>query len=387
MTWFNSRKDDGMVEKQTVGAELIGTLDSSLNEVELIQRTLTYRFCGTATNLVPCEFASVAAEEILGESLSDTCKVLALWLALSHFPAGVIKSGRKSEGRRKVYYKYFLPIMREGLKSAAKVTEALSSVSSAGNASAKLLIDNVWRKLHQALACMLSPIPDATNIQKISRVPEVLDVLGLSIAFVPMDAMGELCAVLSDGASNALQVEKANRNPRKGMSDGEIHRKRLKYRDDAMLVFKTCYAGICKTKSDDPALLAITDKTFTDTLAIINAVDDGVDDISVNTFLMVCQAFEENPGMDGLIISSFPLLCKLVQTDREEVRKAAAAALGSADLRQVISDARKRYENAEKRAKKAEKDLAARNIAIAELQKKNEILQQQVALSSGFRLS
>jgi hypothetical protein len=344
---------------------------------------------GAAANLVSCEFASVVAEEILGESISDTCKTLALWLALSHFPADIIKSGRKNEGRRKAYYRYFLPILREGLRGSAKVvTKALALGTRSENVPEMLLVKDIWRKQHKALACMLSPIPDATDLQKISRVPEVLDVLGLSITFVPSDAIGEFCAVLSEGALKALQVEKANRTRRDEKSEGEIHRKRLKYREDALLVFKTCYAGMCKKKSDDPALLAITDKAFADALVTLNASDgdDKSDDVSVDTFLMVCQAFEENPGMDGLIISSLPLLCKLVQTNREKVRNAAASALGSADLRQVLSDARTRYENAEERARKAEQGVAELSIAIAELQKKNEILQKQVALSP-FHLS
>jgi hypothetical protein len=329
------------------------------------------------------------AEEIHGESISETCKTLALWLALSHFPADIIKSGRKSEGRRKAYYRYFLPILREGLNGSAKmVTNSFSTCTSSEDAPAILLVKDVWRKLHEALVCMLSPIPDATDLQKISRVPEVLDVLELSIAFVPNDAIGELCVVLAEGASKALQVEKANRAQRDEKSEGEIHRKRLKYREDALLVFKTCYAGMCKKKSDDLALLTITDKAFADALSAVNSsdADNNRDDVSVDTFLMVCQAFEENPDMDGLIISSLPLLCKLVRTNHEKVRNAAASALGTADLRKVLADARTRYENAEERARKAEQSVAQLNIAIAELQKKNDVLQKQGALSS-FHLS
>ena len=96
---------------------------------------------------------------------------------------------------------------------------------------------------------------------------------------------------------------------------------------------------------------------------------------------MVCRAFQENAGTEGLIVSSFPLLCKLVQTNHEDVRNAAAGALGSADLRRVLSDARSRYESAEQRAKRAEEQVAELSKAVVELQKKNEVLQQQIELS------
>ena len=150
-----------------------------------------------------------------------------------------------------------------------------------------------------------------------------------------------------------------------------------------MLVFKTCYAGMCKKKPDDPALLDITDRAFADALTTVNQSGNVADEskVSVDTFLMVCQAFEENQGMEALIISSFPLLCKLVQTNHEAVRNAAAGALGSADLRQVLTDARLRYEEAEQRATKSEQQVAELNMAVAELQKKSEVLQQQVELS------
>lgn len=333
----------------------------------------------SAANLLRSELAVVVADESQSEIVSDICRALSLWLALSQFPEDIISSERKSEGRRKAYYKHFQPLLRRGLESSLGMLKmALSS-----ECTEFLLAIDIWHSLCTKLTRILTPVPDAHNLQKISRVPEVIDIVKAAIDFVPAETCNELCSVLSQGAAEALAVEKAHRNEVEDKSDSEINRRRTKYREDALLVFKTCYAGMCKRKPDDPALLSITDKAFADALATVNESDDVEvkSNVSVDTFLMVCKAFEENPGMEALIISSFPLLCKLAQTQHEAVRNAAAGALGSADLRQVLTDARLRYEDAEQRATAAEKQVAELNKAVLELQKKNEVLQQQVELS------
>ena len=146
-----------------------------------------------------------------------------------------------------------------------------------------------------------------------------------------------------------------------------------------MLVFKHCYAGICRKKAHDPGLLELTDKAFADALAAINksGEESAVESDSIDTCLMVCQAFQENPGLEEIIVSSYPLLCQLVQANHEAIRNAAAGALGSADLRQVLANARSRCEEAETRAKSAEEEAAELRRAVIELQKKNELLQQR----------
>lgn len=330
----------------------------------------------SGANVLSCEFAAVLADEIAGAGISDLCKALALWVALSHFPEDIFNRDRNSEGRRKAYYKHFLPVLQRGLDGALSVRNK----SPAAKNSESLLVADIWATLCEKLSRILAPVPDAFNLQKISRIPEVLEMVRYSVDFVPADVCEDLCSVLSQGAAEALSVEKANRHK---LEDGEMNKRRIKYREDALLVFKTCYAGMCRKKPDDPSLLSITDKAFADALATIDQSDGAKahEEVSVDTFLMVCQAFEESPGVEGLIVSSFPLLCKLVQTKHEAVRNAAAGALGSADLRQVLSDARVRYEDAEKRATKAEEEVAELNTAVAELQKKNESLQQQIEMA------
>ena len=328
--------------------------------------------------MLSCELAAVVAGEIGSESVSHVCRALALWLALSQFPDDIIIAERKSEGRRKAYYKHFLPLLQRGLESSL----SMHKKASAGSADSLLVVD-IWNILCKRLSRILAPVPDALNLQKISRVPEVVEIVRHAINFVPEEAVNQFCAILSDGAVEALAVEMTNRIDLEESSDGETNRRRTKYRDDALLIFKTCYAGMCRKKPDDPALLRITDQAFGAALASVNHSEGATDEslVSVDTFLMICQAFQENPGMEGLIISSFPFLCKLVQTNHEAVRNAAAGALGSADLRQVLSDARTRYEDAEQRATKAEEQVAELSKAVAELQKKNEVLQQQIELS------
>lgn len=331
-----------------------------------------------ASSVLSCEVASVIADEIADAAISDTGKALALWLALSHFPADTANSERKSEGRRKAYYKLFLPLFQEGLKSCVSLQVKVSSSMSDERAEERL-ISEVWKKVCDTLSHILTPVPDATKLQKISRVPEVLEILNLAIDNVPDGACESLCLVLSEGASNALGVEQDNGIKTAESNDGEMNRRRTKYREDALLVFKTCYAGMCKKKAEDPALLSLTDGALQNALDTVNQTKGNTPEaeMSVDSFLMVCEAFQETPGLEGLIVSSFPLLCKLLQTNHDAVRNAAAGALGSADLRQVLSDARARYEEAEDRATRAEKEVAELNKAIAELQRKNEALQQQ----------
>jgi hypothetical protein len=197
---------------------------------------------------------------------------------------------------------------------------------------------------------------------------------------------------MSRGSSDSLKIEKENltksvANSESELSEGEFNKMRSKYREDALQVFKSCYAAVCAKEADNPALLSLTDQALSDALvAVKETEDDGDNDTlkrsSVDSFLMVCEALRENPGVEGLVVSSFPLLCKLVQTNHEVVRNAAAAALGAADVRQVLSDARDRYKRAEQRAVQAEKQVSDLKAAVEALQQKNEELQRQVALST-----
>ena len=327
--------------------------------------------------MISCEMASLIAEEVTAEYFSHECKALALWLALSQLSSDIFLSERGSEGRRKTYYKQFIPLLSEGLKSSLALQVKLSPPLN--NQVEWLLIADIWKRLCDALSHMLTPVPDAANLPKISRAAEVLEITMVAIEFVTSTSCDGLCAVLSKGASEALSVEQANRPLAGEDSDSEMARRRQKYHDDALAIFKSCYAGLCIKKPDDPALLAITDKAFSDALTSIHESQGGgpKNGVSVDLFLMVCQAFDENKGLEAIIISSFPLLCRLIQTGDSDVRNAAASALGSADLRQLLADARLRYEDAERRAQEAEQtaqDLAA---ALADMQRKNDALHRR----------
>jgi len=384
--FYCSRKDEGGNDKTASTADQSGKLVASVRTLGGLCRYITDSICSfvfIGACVVGCEMASIVSKEIMSESISFGCKALALWLSLSVLSSDVFNFDGGGEGRRKAYYKHFLPLLREGLKSSLALQGALSPPRTGHPTEAEIaLVVDIWNRLCDALLRMLTPVQDAANLRKISRAPEVVEIVKLSVEFVPPSASDSLCAVLSKGASEAFALEQANRSQEGKENDGETGRRRQKYHDDALSIFKACYAGLCMKKSDDPELLAITDKALSDALAAINDSKAGDTSDGLYLFLMVCQAFEEINGVEELIISSFPYLCKFVQSQHELARNAAAAALGSTDLRQVLSDAKTRYERAERQAKRFESEVKDLSEAIADLQRKNEMLQEQVAMSS-----
>jgi hypothetical protein len=72
----------------------------------------------TGLDLIGMEMAPVVAEEIVDESLSEICRALALWLALSEYTTGASAPDGEGAVRRKSYYKHFVPVLLEGLKSS-----------------------------------------------------------------------------------------------------------------------------------------------------------------------------------------------------------------------------------------------------------------------------
>lgn len=341
-------------------------------------------------DIVGAETGAIVAEVVGSEELSDVCKALALWLALSEFPSDSLSTGCEAEGRKKAYYKHFVPLLLEGLKSAKKLV--LSKDISKDSSKNRLgetgqLVTELWLKIVKAISVMLSPVTTSSGLRKIPRASELLEIIQILMDNVPNEFCEDICSVLSQGASKSLTVEKDNRKMSNGQSEGQptdVDKMQSNFREDALQVFKSCYAAVCKREPSNRYLLTLTDQAFSDALVAVNKAGDGNADesVSVDSFLMVCEALKENPGVEGLIVSSFPLLCKLVQTDHDTVRNAAAAALGAADVRQVLSVAREKCEKAEKRAAVAEKQVSELSEAIEDLQKKNEMLQKQVAVSA-----
>lgn len=343
--------------------------------------------------MIRAELAVAVAEEISStDSISDLCKVLALWLVLSEYTTEAPIVGEKGPIRRKAYYKHFIPLLEQGTKSCKSLTGTNNEQTATGSDAKALLIQDTWAKLCKSLSRMLAPVTSSSGLLKISRASELMDIMQILLENVPSDFSEELCTVMSRGASYSLKIEKENRsksvaNSESELSEGEFNKMRSKYREDALQVFKSCYSAVCAKEADNPALLSLTDQALSDALVAVKETEDDDDNdvskrTSVDSFLMVCEALRENPGVEGLIVSSFPLLCKLVQTKHEMVRNAAAAALGAADVRQVLSGARDRYKRAEQQAIQAEKQISDLKAAVEALQQKNEELQRQVALST-----
>lgn len=336
------------------------------------------------------EAAALVAEEISVDTISDVTKVLSLWISLRTF-AGLDLGhfNGVNGGKVKAYYKHFVPLFSEGLTSSSRLQVLVNDTKATGIAAESLLgslLNDLWEnKLSCALSRMLTPVEAGTNLLKIPRVPEVQDVVGVSLQHGQSDG---LCSVVLQGASKALNVVKANRLSPDEKNDGELNRRSRKYRDDAFTLFQTCYSSVCGNRPYDTVLLSITDQAFNDALEVIekNLPNGGgtniENDISIESCVLVCEALCSTPGTEETIVASFPLLCKLLQTDCDKLRTAAAKALGSADMRQVLHDARTRYETAERRASEAEKKVVDLSVAVKDLQRKNEMLQQQIAVSA-----
>jgi hypothetical protein len=94
--------------------------------------------------------------------------------------------------------------------------------------------------------------------------------------------------------------------------------------------------------------------------------------------IAVCESLRAATNQD-LLVSVFPLICRLTTVDNDGLRKAAGKILGDMNLSEAISRERERADQANARAKEIDEENIAMLEEIEYLQAENEELQRQVS--------
>jgi hypothetical protein len=84
--------------------------------------------------------------------------------------------------------------------------------------------------------------------------------------------------------------------------------------------------------------------------------------------------------LESLVISVFPLLCKLVTCKVASLRDSVSDVFTAVDVTRVLQGAHSRYADAEKRAKQAEERAEMLSVQVEDLKRENEALKLEVAV-------
>jgi len=313
-----------------------------------------------AINLVSAEAVSAVSTDVVAEGVRDICKALVLYQVLLLFTTEAQDASSSSQ-RQYRHYKTIIPIILSGL-------EALARVDNAGGLDR--IVELVWHSFLSSLSVMLTPVPLSRNRLKISQVPRLLEVVGAAKRFVPSSFRGELCTILSFGASKAFELALS---VRPGPEDPQ--------RDNLVRLFDTCFAGSCALQPEDSLLLSITQQVLSEAQRVgSNEVDEDDCEFRFRIAQNACRAISENERMETLVVASFTSLCQLATSESASLRGAVAAVFESSNIGAVLQTAQERCTNAERRAEDAERQVESLSNAIRKLQEKNESLRREVAI-------
>lgn len=315
--------------------------------------------------LLNFEAAAAVSQEICKDDVSDECRAFVLYIVLADFLA----EHHTNELRQRRYYKRFVPIIRSGIESTARLAARDDKVSSKA-------VGMIWARVLKCLSQMLTPIPLGKDLIKIPRVSEILAIVTTARANVPVEFASDLCGILSFGASKAFDAARQHAINAEANPEGDFGRKSKRHRDDLLKLFFVCFSGCCSLGPEEPSLHTLADTVLT---GAASKTIDSMYGLCTEASLMVCLAMEEYEKMDVLIISVFPALCRLIMSDSSKLKDAAGKVLTDSNIAETLHDAQIRCELSEKRATEAERRVTELEAAVTELQEEKSRLQQEVS--------
>ena len=141
--------------------------------------------------------------------------------------------------------------------------------------------------------------------------------------------------------------------------------------------------GLCQKSPTCPAVTSLTNQILGGTFEIADgfSVSAGLHSKTRQSLaIAVCESLRTTTSHD-LLVSVFPLLCRLTAVGNDGVRRAAGNILGGMNLSEVITRERERADQANARAKEIEEENNAMLEEIEYLQAENEELQRQVRVT------
>lgn len=330
-------------------------------------------------DLVHFEAASAISEAISKDKLSDECRALVLYKILVIFSTNYDEIGgseNKKTCRHKQDYKRLVPIVLQGLGAASRLDTKEDTDEKYAHA-----VDLLWKQMLNSMSDMLTPVLLGKGLMKISRVTELQEIITVTLASAPDRFVPDLCAVLSSGALKMIEVAKLHEKITNANSKGDSVQKSKRHREDVLKLFTICFTGICLHRPEDPVLRSIAKQSLSGAVETMNnasgiSTPGDASNVDAEVTIRVCQAMKSNEKTESLVISVFPLLCKLVASNDSNVSLAANEVFSAVDIAHVLQAGQKRFEEAEKRALEAERKVAELQIVVEELKQKNQELQR-----------
>jgi len=309
------------------------------------------------------------------------CSVLTQYLKIHglHNESGVNNISRKGRGIFRAKYDTLTRVMDSGLEATARVDMSLKD---------KSVIDSIWDKIIDAVKTLLLEclIDGYANNSK-----SILDIIALFLLHLPPRKYSTVGSILEKGANRAIEV---------AFGKNEDFDEHLTSADNivegAIDIFLACFMGLCQKMPSSPALKSMTGQILGGTIEssdwpILGGTIESSDWLTGNSShqvharhklaLAVCESLKTTSSQD-LLVSTFPLLCRLTNVANNNLREAAGQILGGINLADAISRERERAETAEAKAREIEEENNALLEEVDYLQVENEELQRQLAVFS-----
>jgi len=297
------------------------------------------------------------------------CSVLTQYLKIHglHNKSGVNNISRKGRGIFRAKYDTLTRVMDSGLEATARVDMSLKD---------KSVIDSIWDKIIDTVKILLLEclIDGYANNSK-----SILDIIALFLLHLPPRKYSTVGSILEKGANRAIEV---------AFGKNEDFDEHLTSADNivegAIDIFLACFMGLCQKMPSSPALKSMTGQILGGT---IESSDWPTGNSSHQVrarhklALAVCESLKTTSSQD-LLVSTFPLLCRLTNVANNNLREAAGQILSGINLADAISRERERAETAEAKAREIEEENNALLEEVDYLQVENEELQRQLAVFS-----
>ena len=312
--------------------------------------------CKKGVDILSHEMSNALLESYKSKNVSDPCRTLILSKLLSLFLSenhGVVQNDMIGTS-----YKLLIPIIQEGLKSAKMLNAGSNETSQATNN----LLDNTWERVCLTLSRMLSPtLTKGSQQDSILHSSDLVGIVNSAAENTPSSYSVDLCTILFSGASRCLE----------SLRTGSLSTTTTEEKDDFLNLFAACFSGMCKVRPQDAPTHEIAEQVLLSAFQSLESTPSEVG-LDVRSALKVCEVLETSSGVEVVVIAVFSHLSRLVAVEERSMRRAAGAALASANIRGVLEDAQNQRSAAEERARIAENRVFELEQQIAELRKQNE---------------
>jgi hypothetical protein len=332
--------------------------------------------------LLSFEAAAVVSIEISKDNVSDECRVFVLSKTLSLFSteSDSVNLEKPKLPRKKRLYKLIVQVITQGLQSATRLEKVLGQPAK-GDGEGLRPLDSIWKTFGCCLSELLSPVPVSKGLKKLPRVAELIQIVVVALESAPPRHATDLCSIVAFGASKALEVAILHDTFARANTESELGRKSKRHRAEVLKLFTTCFKGCCALQQDDSTLRTIAQQTLSGaTEAVLDATEaeSTISDVRTEAALIVCQTMQRQK-LESLVISVFPLLCKLVTCKDASLRNSVSDVFTAVDVTHILQGAHSRYADAEKRAKQAEERAKMLSVQVEDLERENEELKLEVA--------